>query len=88
MSLQQSGTMRFFVMQALGIMFEDAIKTVVGRGEKIRRLAGLATRLFGYTWTIFFLVWTTPTWLYPDAAEPPKTLFLPFSLVKIWDRNM
>lgn len=73
--VQQSGTMRFFVMQSLGIIFEDVLKAVSANEESPVWHKAMM-RLLGYLWVGLFLVWTTPGWLYPDALRPPKTPFL------------
>ena len=80
---KRSGTMQFFITQAIGITFEDTIKSLWGgQTKKEFRKMPIALRLVGYTWVAMFLMWTTPGWLYPDAAGPPKQSFLPFSVVK------
>lgn len=75
--VQESGTMRFFVMQALGIIVEDFLKSCLSHGEWSGR-DEMTMRLLGHVWVVVFLVWTTPAWLYPDALRPPKTPFLAF----------
>lgn len=59
---KDSGAMRFFCTQALGIMLEDGAQEVFRRfGGK----PGLPSRLLGYVWIVMFLSWSTAAWLYP-----------------------
>lgn len=73
----EAGALRFFVLQPIGIMLEDAAQSTIGIG-----VHPYLRRLFGYMWVVSFLVWTTPTWFYPqqrmglDAAS-----LLPFHVV-------
>jgi hypothetical protein len=84
MDLNDSGSLRFFCMQALGIMLEDVVQAVyryvsgTKRGSKTPRWAKVA----GYIWIVaFMLFWTTPSWFYPHAlattgeAESKMTTF-------------
>lgn len=63
----QSGALRFFCTQALGIMLED------GAQEFYRRLASkrqslkadILRKCVGYVWVLAFLSWSTACWQYP-----------------------
>lgn len=87
-------TLCFFLTQAAGIMFEDAVvgawRLVVGRGEKdVFGRPSLWKRVLGYAWLAIFMAWSTPGWAYPHArwtgpSEPP---LLPFSVIK-WATNL
>ena len=62
---EQSGAMEFFCTQALGIMIEDGV-------QEVWRLMGgrkntLFTRSVGFIWTIGFISWSSPIWVYPVA---------------------
>jgi len=84
LSLQQSGAVRFFCTQAVGIMIEDIVKeTFVDRSLKRGQASATIRHVLGYVWVVCFLAWSTPAWLYPDAVKGPKTPFLPFSFVKL-----
>lgn len=77
--LREFGTLRFFVTQA----FEDSVQAMsrsVGTRYQARCLSRGA-RPIGYIWVAVFLFWSTPAWLYPDAATPPKKSFLPFTIL-------
>lgn len=81
--LQDSGTLRFFITQVLGIMIEDTVQATF-RSARLKsegRRRPLWLRPLGYVWVVAFLYWSTPAWLYPDAAGPPKISFLPFTIV-------
>jgi hypothetical protein len=84
LTLQQSGAVRFFCTQAVGILVEDFVKKVF-MSRSLGKDGGYATfrRVLGYVWVGCFLAWSTPAWLYPDAVKGPKTPFLPFSFVKL-----
>ena len=74
----ESGAPRFFLMQAGGIMFEDAVQ------ETYRRCGGKAnawTRVIGYIWFLSFISWTTPswTWVTARAVFSRQDKNLPFS---------
>jgi hypothetical protein len=94
---EESGSIRFFCVQAVGIMIED------GAQELYRRIYGKATansgsplwtKLVGYIWVVAFLTWSTPAWIYPhlrhwNRDDLPTNLnswlgFLPSLPVKIW----
>ena len=84
LELQKSGTMRFFCTQAIGIMIEDGIQAIYPYFSR-RSNPGSQTlwmRLAGYLWVVSFLVWSTPAWFYPNAAQGPQEGFLPFSVAK------
>lgn len=59
----QSGALRFFCSQALGIMIEDTVQ------EIWRRMGGKKDNLFsrsvGVIWTLAFFSWSGPCWFYP-----------------------
>lgn len=60
----KSGAPRFFTMQALGIMLEDAIQHLYQRcGGK----PGIWSRGAGYLWLSLWMVWTTPSWTWVAA---------------------
>ncbi len=83
MPLQRSGTMRFFIMQAIGITFEDIVRAVFRRISYRGMVERLLSYTIGYFWVASFLIWTTPGWFYPDASGPAKTPFRPFSIFEI-----
>ena len=81
---QQSGAIRFFGTQAVGIIFEDAvIRAFVIR--RFRPLTGTLSRFVGYLWVLIFLFWSTPVWIYPSLYRntgEAKDMIVPFSAVR------
>ena len=67
----ESGALQFFCMQALGIMIEDTVQAVYQRitGRKAGAHPTLVERSIGYAWVVFFIVWTTPVWVYPVTLK-------------------
>lgn len=62
--IRETGAMSFFVMQAVGMLLEQVVWTVlrrVGCGENF----GTAGRIVGYLWVCVFLAATAPTWVVP-----------------------
>lgn len=84
-------TMEFFLIQALGIIFEDTVQSLY-RAAKVRSSGSLNeermpqilswTKALGYLWVVIFLVWSTPTWIYPMMRQPRGAPLLPFGPVK------
>ncbi|KAI6711090.1 hypothetical protein JHW43_006363 [Diplocarpon mali] len=67
----QSGSLKFFCVQACGIVVEDAVQLIYRSvsGARFGDPPRWWARLVGYVWTAFFLLfWTTPWWFYPTAA--------------------
>lgn len=67
--IHDSGALRFFLTQALGIMLED------GAQEIYRRLGGkpdVLSRIAGYLWVVAFLSWSTAVWQYPAILVTKK----------------
>ncbi|KAJ3562768.1 hypothetical protein NPX13_g8442 [Xylaria arbuscula] len=70
-----SGTLRFFLLQGVFIVLEDGVSILLRDVLVTRRF----DRLVGYLWVIFFLVWSTPTWSYPQQRlEVDAADLLPF----------
>jgi Membrane bound O-acyl transferase family len=74
----ESGSVRFFCTQALGIMFEDGMQAICRSAR--RRRGGSSSnasakaesqpptnwaRALGYVWVLAFMSWSTPVWVYP-----------------------
>lgn len=64
-----SGAVRFFCTQALGIMIEDAAQELYRRSGG---RSGLLSRLIGYVWVLAFLSWSTAAWQYPALLITKK----------------
>lgn len=89
-SFDESGSLRFFCTQALGIVVEDGVQTLFrpardGFSGSWRSSSAHWTRIVGFLWLTGFAVWSTPVWAYPairrDIGEE-KDIILPFSVVK------
>uniref|UniRef100_P9WEG8 Acetyltransferase fsoF n=1 Tax=Humicola fuscoatra TaxID=112175 RepID=FSOF_HUMFU len=81
--LGESGAMRFFVLQAIGIMLEDGFQAIVsrrrqsghhGRG-KLERVLGSVS---GPVWLVTWLTWTSPGWIYMSLQRDRGVPIIPF----------
>ena len=75
-----SGSPRFFVMQALGITVEDAVQEIYQRnGGK----SNAYSRGLGYAWVSLWMVWTTPSWQWvlARATVPRDEKSIPYSFL-------
>ncbi|KAL8672926.1 MAG: hypothetical protein Q9168_002632 [Polycauliona sp. 1 TL-2023] len=81
--LGQSGAIRFFCMQTLGILIEDGMQASWQSppGEPGTRRPSLLIRMMGYMWVVLWLVWTTPSWTYPMMKIDQGGRILPFSVL-------
>ena len=83
----ESGAIRFFCMQAVGILIEDSVQALYRRidPETQRPLPRqMLVRMIGFVWLGCFLAWTTPVWAYPAMRRnqgEPKDMVLPFSVI-------
>ncbi|MCJ1432183.1 hypothetical protein MMC27_001539 [Xylographa pallens] len=83
---EQSGAIRFFVTQVIGIVIEDGVKQTFrsSSGAKKGITATKFVKGIGYIWVMAFLVWSLPVWIYPsmyvDKGEP-KDQIVPYSVV-------
>jgi hypothetical protein len=75
----ETGALRFFLMQALGIMLEDAVTAVVGPLYRGRFNKGWM-KVLGYTWVILWLVWASPVWVYPLVRRSTGDPIIPLSV--------
>ena len=88
----EARTWVFFVLQAFGIMIEDAVEAAYRavfsgkNGEKPKLL--FWHKLIGYVWVFLFQVWTTPAWTYGNVRhqDPVNNYILPFSVFG-WVKN-
>jgi hypothetical protein len=87
LSWEQSGSVRFFCTQALGIMIEDAVQTIyrsVSGEKKDGQQVKVWKRVVGWVWVVVFLLfWSTPSWFFPGAIGAKLT---PFSIVDMIKR--
>ena len=87
MTLVESGSIRFFCTQAVGILLEDSVQALyrhfVPGVDKTK--SDRVARLIGYVWLGVFLTWSTPVWAYPAMRRnqgKAKDIVLPFSIIK------
>lgn len=91
---QQSGSLRFFCTQAVGIIVEDGIRTFYRWALPNWKQASTHqtfNKILGYIWVVIFMVWSTPAWIYPSLYAnkgEDKDLIVPFSLVRAIYENM
>ncbi len=87
---RESGSIRFFCTQAVGILTEDSVQALcyhfvphrVKNGSYKWRRVG---KVIGYVWLVVFLAWSTPVWAYPAMQRSQgkaEDLILPFSVVE------
>ncbi|KAI1382459.1 hypothetical protein F4677DRAFT_26512 [Hypoxylon crocopeplum] len=88
--LQESGAMKFFVMQSFGIMFEDSLLWILKHFSGQQSLKhNSILRMIGYVWVAAWLVWSSPAWLYPTMRRSKGEPIIPVpSHVENYMRNM
>lgn len=64
-ALHDSSAVRFFVTQALGLIFEDCIMSIYCLAPHSMRLPATLTKTLGFVWVLLFLTWSVPAYLYP-----------------------
>jgi Membrane bound O-acyl transferase family len=92
MSFSETGSVRFFCTQALGIALEDGVQTIYRsvrgvRGTKRSAQPGSWAKALGYIWVVAFLSWSTPVWVYPAIRMNQggaKDRILPFSVTRLF----
>ncbi|KAI1322174.1 membrane bound O-acyl transferase family-domain-containing protein [Xylariaceae sp. FL0255] len=57
-----AGSLKFFILQPLGIMVEDGVQELT----RTWPMPGWVRKLIGYVWVFLFLIWSTPTWCFPQ----------------------
>lgn len=86
----EARTWVFFVLQAVGIMMEDAVEATYRwtfaskQGEKtVYPKLQLWHKIVGYVWVYLFMVWSTPAWSFANIrhADPEHNYILPFSII-------
>lgn len=95
-SLEQSGALRFFCMQALGILAETVVQAAwkcwfeqqseQGNTPSENRLSKQSQpqvwkRVIGLVWLAIFMVWTVPGWMYLQITSRSLKM-VPFSMVE------
>lgn len=88
MALGESGSIRFFSTQALGIFLEDNVQALCRHWFPKKFISrssrwGNVAKSIGYLWLGIFLAWSTPTWGYPAMRRDQgkaEDQILPFSV--------
>lgn len=89
MNWRDSGSFRYYCMQPIGIMLEDAVQNIYRRNFKSEGKARRQKpweRTIGYLWFFAWMTWTTPAWVYPKALLAKggqQDQILPFSILGI-----
>ncbi|RMZ69163.1 TRI7-trichothecene biosynthesis [Pyrenophora seminiperda CCB06] len=80
---EEAGGHKFFMLQALLIMFEDLMQYLMDQLNLIN-IPRACVKLVGFTWVLCALAWSTPTWFYPmQRLEIEPSALMPFR-VAIW----
>jgi hypothetical protein len=65
-TFSQGGALRFFLLQAVGITFEDGVIAIFSRmgytGKK-----SIATKMIGFLWVFVWFTYCMPIWLDPQV---------------------
>ena len=83
----ESGAVRFFLMQGLGIIFERIVRfsyRTVFPGSYMDSQPAWWIRILGHVRVIVFLAWTIPGWMYPMIRRTRGGIedsLLPFSVL-------
>lgn len=64
-SIEKSGALHFFTVQAFGMMFEQLVDYLWSASFGRSKGTSIARRIIGYLWVIGFLAATAPVWLVP-----------------------
>lgn len=86
-SWSESGAIRFFSMQAIGIMLEDFVQGIfrwISREPRTAKPAKSWRAGIGYFWVLAWLVWTTPYFSYASVSRGAGKGILPFSLLEVF----
>ncbi|XPS78861.1 hypothetical protein M3J09_010864 [Ascochyta lentis] len=79
--LQEAGGHKFFMLQALLIMFEDLMQCL-GNQLNFFNIPRACVNLVGFLWVLCALAWSTPTWFYPiQRLEGDPSSLMPFRVV-------
>jgi hypothetical protein len=93
MAWSASGSLRFFMAQAVGIVIEDFVGWVwrltsgsrKGGGEGGKGKVEVWKKAAGFVWVVVFvLFWSSPAWVFPNAIGNTGMIegkMLPFSVV-------
>jgi len=70
-NFSQGGALRFFLLQAVAITFEDAVIAIFSRLPLVVGMRGgksySASKLLGYIWVFVWFTFSMPIWLDPQV---------------------
>jgi hypothetical protein len=81
-SFRDSGAIRFFMTQALGLILEDCAVRLYYHAPSSMRLSSRLAKLLGFIWVSVFLTWSVPAYMYPmmwRANQGLQDSTIPFS---------
>lgn len=81
----RSGTTRFFVTQAFGILLEDLVQTAFAWGGSQEPHTHWWSKAVGWVWVVLFVFWSSPAHFYPrlqlldtsNGGVPPISILRP-----------
>jgi hypothetical protein len=82
-SFRNSGAMKAFLAQALGLIIEDSVMSIYQRLPRRAHLAVNCEKALGFIWVVSFLTWSIPAYIYPMMWRSNQGLMdstIPFSL--------
>ena len=86
MLASESGALRFFLIQPLGIIIEDVARSAYGSvyGETSLRAPTAKERFLGAIWVVSWGAWTVPAYMYPvldKTSSGRRAGVVPFSVI-------
>ena len=84
-SFSQGGALRFFLLQAVGITFEDgiiAIASHMGIGQNGGKKS-TASKMIGFVWVFVWFTYCMPMWLDPQVHAGTVDERRNFSLIRV-----
>jgi hypothetical protein len=81
-SYHNSGAIRFFMTQAVGLIIEDCFVRLYDLTFPNIKLPKVLARVVGFIWVSVFLAWSVPAYIYPMMWRANKGLpdsTIPFS---------
>jgi hypothetical protein len=90
---RESGALRFFLIQPLGIVIEDAAQSVyhaVYGTTTSSRVPTVPERCMGAVWVGLWMAWTAPAYMYPVLAKTSagRAGVVPFSVIDYVTRRI
>ena len=80
-TFSQGGALRFFLLQAAGITFEDGVPSRLGNGCNGEK--SIASKMIGYIWVFAWFTYSMPIWLNPQVHARTVDERTNFSLIRV-----